>query len=196
MNKIIIATKNLGKIREISHILSDLKIKIIPAKNAGINKDIFEDKKTLEENALKKARFVNKITKEWVLSDDSGIFIDALNGKPGVKSFRWAKNNDIEQYTLTKLINVPTSKRKAYFKTAIALFSPQGKSWLFTGKIAGIITNNPAGKKRDKLPYDTIFIPQNYNKTFAQMTLKQKNQISHRAIALKKFKNFIKSKVK
>jgi len=196
MNKIIFATTNQGKIKEISAILSDLKIKIVSSNDLGITKEIVEDKKTLKGNAVKKASYVNGIMADWVMADDSGIFIDALDGQPGVKSSRWAGKSDIQEYTLKKLKKTPKDKRGANFQTAIVLISPKGKCRVFSGKVDGKIASKPAGASRQSLPYDTIFIPNGYEKTVAEMPRKQKNQISHRALALKKLKTFIKTQIK
>jgi len=195
MKRLIFATQNEGKLKEIKKILADLKLKILGAKEVGIEKMPKERGRTFEENALKKAIYVAKKTKEWTFADDSGLCIEALGGAPGVFSSRWAGENasdeDLIRYTLEKLKKVPKEKRKAYFKTAIALVSPKKEYWLFKGKIEGYITKKPKGKIRKNLPYDSIFVPKGEKITFAQMSLSRKNKISHRAKAILALKKFI-----
>jgi len=196
--KIVFATKNQGKLKEIRAILKDLKIEVLSSDAAGVTKEIIEDKKTLKENALKKARLVAKATGFFALADDSGIFIKKLNGAPGIKSARWAgenaKDSDLVKLTLKKLNKVPANQRQAYFATIAALAAPTGQTRTFTGKVFGTISLAPKGRPRKKLPYDLIFIPQGYKKTFAEMTNQQKNSLSHRGIAFKKLKKFLMSK--
>ena len=193
--KIIFATTNLGKLKEIKAILQDLDIEVISAQAAGITEKIKEDGKTLAENALKKAKYVAKKAKEWALADDTGIFIKALAGKPGIMSARWAgkkaSDKKIINFTLKKLKNIPADQRQAYFQTVAALAAPDGRSWTFEGKINGQITLEPKGMLRSNLPYDAIFIPQGLNKTFAEIPVEQKNLLSHRAQAFAKLKKFL-----
>jgi len=193
--KIFFATQNQGKIKEVNQILKGLPFKIIGAKAAGIHQEIKEDKNTFWENALKKAKFINQTTKQWSIAEDSGLCIKALHGRHGIKTARWAGPNvsskQLVAYTLKKLKNIPSGKRQAYFVCTIALVSPKGKFWLFTGKVKGRIALVPKSTNRPKLPYDLIFIPAGYKKTFAQMTDKRKNRLSHRAQAFNKLKKFI-----
>ncbi|MFA6215966.1 MAG: RdgB/HAM1 family non-canonical purine NTP pyrophosphatase [Patescibacteria group bacterium] len=197
--KLIFASQNKGKLREIKKILADLKIDIASAREAGITKDIKETGKTFEENAFKKAKIICQKTKAWVIAEDSGLCIKALAGKPGVKTARWAgpdaTDEMLVQYTLNKLKNIPQNRRQAYFQTAAVLISPAGKYWIFNGRTDGEISLIPKGKNRVKLPYDRIFIPQGYTKTFAQMSDRQKNELSHRGRAFSKLKKFLKNKV-
>lgn len=196
--KIVFATTNQGKLKEIKVILKDLDIEILSTKQLGITKDIIEDKETLAENALKKANYVASKAKEWALADDTGIFIKALDGKPGIMSARWAgkKANDekIVKFTLNKLKDFPPDQRQAYFQTIAALVAPDGRSWTFEGKINGQITLEPKGTSRKNLPYDLIFIPQGLTKTFAEIPLEQKNFLSHRAQAFNKLKKNLREK--
>ncbi len=197
--KIIFATHNEGKVKEMRALLSDLKIDVFSAVEAGIVEEVEEDGVTLEENAFKKAKFVAVKAGEWAIADDSGLFIEALNGAPGIHSARWVgeiqKYDDLMTYTLDKLRNVPDGERKAYFQTALALCASDGRSWIFCGRDDGEIANGPRGGNiRPQLPYDQIFIPKGYIQTFAEMTDEQKNKLSHRGRAFEQFKKFVKEK--
>ncbi|XOU94823.1 MAG: RdgB/HAM1 family non-canonical purine NTP pyrophosphatase [Candidatus Kerfeldbacteria bacterium] len=196
MKKIIFATHNPGKIREMRDFLGE-GFAVITASEAGILEDVVEDGKTFEENALKKARFVNSKTKEWSMADDSGLCVDALDGRPGIYSARWAGENATDDEILSKLIDelkdVPQEKRTAVFNSAVALVSPDGKEYTFSGHINGSIPELQVGVNNKKLPYDSIFIPEGQDKTFAEMTKEEKNSISHRGIAFNKLKDFLKN---
>lgn len=196
--KLIFATQNQGKLKEIKAILKDLTIEVLNTEQAGITEEIKEDGKTLKDNALKKAKYVAKKTKEWALADDTGIFIQALDGKPGIMSSRWAgkkaTDEKIINFTLKKMKDVPFDQRQAYFQTIAALAAPDGRTWTFEGKINGQITLEPKGTPRKNLPYDLIFIPQGLTKTFAEIPVEQKNLLSHRAQAFAKLKKFLKEK--
>ena len=193
--KIVIATQNPGKLVEIKALLADLNFEISDSREAGYNKEIIEDGKTFSENALIKARTIAKALNLVAIGDDSGICLDDLNGQPGVYSSRWGGNNlnreKLAKFTLKKLEFIPGATRKASFISVIALVDPTGKEEIFEGRVDGKISLKLCGQPRPQLAYDSIFIPDGYAKTFAEMTDEEKNQISHRGIALKKFKEFI-----
>lgn len=192
--KLIFATQNQGKLKEIKDILKDLNIEVLSLENVGITEEIAEDGKTCIENALKKASYVAKESGHWALADDTGLCIKELKGAPGVMTARWAgAGADLVKFTLEKMKNIPQAKRQAYFETIAALVSPDNQSWTFEGRIDGQITQKPLGKNRVKLPYDLIFRPQGFKKTFAEMTDEEKNNISHRGKAFRKLKNFLAS---
>lgn len=196
--KIIFATQNPGKLKEIRKILEDFDIEVLSAKDIGIIGDVAEDGATFEENALKKAKFVADISGKWAIADDSGLCIEMLNNAPGVLSARWAgedaSDKEIARYTLSKMENIPEEKRKAWFETALVLLIPNSERHkCFLGKTMGRIAKAPRGNPRPKLPYDVIFIPAGHNRTFAEMSDEEKNSLSSRGIALKKFKDFLKS---
>jgi len=199
MKRIIFATHSPGKIREMRDILAGLEVEIISAEDAGIFEDPAEDGETFQENALKKAKFVSERTGEWVLADDSGLCIEALNGLPGVKSARWAGDReaaDLTKHTLDQMKNVSEGRRQAYFETAAVLYSPNGRHWFFEGTVKGIITFEPRGTPLPKLQYDVIFVPDGHNRTFAEMSAQEKNAISHRGEAFGKLKKFIEDVIK
>lgn len=187
--KIAVATKNKDKIREIEKILGRgfkiIKLKKFPK--------IIENGKTFKENAIKKAKAIFKITKITTLADDSGLEVKALGGRPGVYSARFAGKrcsySDNNKKLFKLLSNVPYKKRKAKFRTAVAIILPDGKSKTVEGAVSGYIATRPKGL--NGFGYDPAFYYPPLKKTFAQITAVQKNKISHRAIAFKKVKNII-----
>lgn len=198
MKKLIFATNNKNKLFEASELLKDY-VEIVSLENININEDIPEDFETLEKNARQKSSFVYDITKMNCFSDDTGLEVEALNNKPGVYSARFAsmeKNNPgIEgdgKENMNYLLQLMDGlkNRKARFRTAINLIWEE-KHYLFEGIVNGTIAEKPKGEKG--FGYDPVFIPDNYNNTFAQMDISLKNKISHRAIALNNLFSFIKS---
>jgi non-canonical purine NTP pyrophosphatase (RdgB/HAM1 family) len=191
MKELIAATQNPGKLQELLALLSTLGISVQSAKDAGVTEDVVEDADTFEGNALKKARFVAKVTGKPALADDSGIEIDALDGRPGVLTARWAgedgSDENLIRHTLAQLEGVPEGERTATFVTVAALVLPNGEEHTFRGEVKGRIPLEPIGVNRPKLPYDLIFAPEGHDRTFAQMSDEEKNAMSHRARALEKF---------
>lgn len=198
--KIIFATHNADKVKEMKAILSGLDIEILSVDEAGVTEDILEDGKTFEENAFKKAKFVSEKIGEWVVVDDSGLCVDVLGGEPGIYSARYAgeKASSLEHinFVLGKMKNVPWEKRTATFYTVGVVVSPGGEHWTFVGKVVGRLTLAPRGTMRPKLPYDVIFIPDGDNRTFAEMSDREKNSLSHRGLAFRKLKEFLKEKLR
>ena len=193
MSKIIIATNNQHKTVEIRSILKENnKIKILSLKDFGIKADINEDGKTLEENALIKAAYVYKLLGIPALADDTGLFVDALNGEPGVYSARYAGEDATYEDNCKKLTshleNIPEDKRTAEFVSVICLYINEKDHYFFKGTCKGKIINE--GKGTNGFGYDPIFAPEDSEKTFAELNDSEKNKISHRALALKKFKTF------
>lgn len=191
---IVIATKNENKVKEIKKILHGTGISIKPLSAFPPIPDIKEDGKTLEENAIKKAETIAQQFNCPVLADDSGLFVPALNNQPGVKSARYAglacdylANN---KKLLKAMNNFSGKARRAFFATCMALAIPGKKSQTRIGKIWGKITETSTGE--NGFGYDPIFIPQGHDKTFAQMSAKEKNSISHRALAVMKIAQVIK----
>ncbi len=189
--KIILSSGNKHKIVEIKDILKDLPFEVISKNDLGYEDfDVDEDGTTLEENAFKKAIELHKLTKGIVIADDTGLFVDALDGEPGVYSARYAgeptsdKNN--RELLLKKLQNVPYENRTAYFKTVIAIIYEDGSKASAEGKVNGIIGFEEKGQ--NGFGYDSLFIVENTGKTFAEMTEDEKNKISHRARALQNLK--------
>lgn len=195
--KLIFATHNPGKAKEMRAMLADLHVEVVSMDEAGVAEDVLEDRKTFEGNALKKARFVASRTGELTLAEDSGLCIKALGGAPGVYSARWAgegaSDDEMVRHILLKMNDILEPKRQAWFKTALALVAPDGKERVFRGRVDGMVSIAPRGTMRSKLPYDMVFIPKGHMRTFAEMTDTEKNLISHRGRAFVKFKEFLKT---
>lgn len=197
---IIFATHNRGKLEELKALFSETSFTVVSADDVGVTEDVVEDGKTFAENALKKARFVHERVKHksWVVADDSGLCIRALGGAPGVLSRRWAGEDadDAERirFTLAKIADVPYGAREAYFETALALISPEGTEQVFSARVNGTLTKEPQGEARPHLVYDVIFIPDGYDNTFAQMTMAEKNSMSHRGQAFNALRDFLLSR--
>ncbi|MDF2607685.1 MAG: XTP/dITP diphosphatase [Bacillales bacterium] len=186
--EILIATKNIGKINEFKSMFEILGHNIKSLFDFPDIPDIEETGTTFEENAIIKARELSKITGKIVISDDSGLEVDALNGEPGVYSARYAGNfkNDEDNISLVleKLIDVPTEKRTARFVCVIAVAFPSGNIETFKGICEGIITTEKKGS--EGFGYDPIMYIPKLDRTMAELTKEEKNQISHRGNALRK----------
>ncbi|MCK5450778.1 MAG: RdgB/HAM1 family non-canonical purine NTP pyrophosphatase [Candidatus Omnitrophica bacterium] len=195
MTNILIATHNLNKRKEIKTLLKDFSnIKVLSLDDIKIDPPrIVEDGKTFRQNAVKKAVITSQFVDGLVLADDSGLVLDILGGKPGVRSARFARKHatDIENNKkLLKLLEkMDGEKRAAKFVCHITLATKGKLLENFEGVIWGMITKK--GRGQNGFGYDPIFVPDGYNKTFAQMTAAYKNKISHRALALKQLKEHI-----
>ncbi len=183
--KLILATNNEHKVSEISHKLKPLGIEAVAQKEVLTEPvDAEETGETLDENALIKAKAVWDLTGGWVMADDSGLFVQALNGEPGVHSARYAGVEHDDKGNNDKLLKKMKNKnhRKGAFKTAIALIDPDGNYELIHGECPGDILHAPRGD--EGFGYDPIFQPEGYDVSFAEMREEEKNKISHRARAL------------
>jgi XTP/dITP diphosphohydrolase len=193
--KIVFATKNPGKLIEMNELMVGLDVEVASAKDCGVKGSAVEDGKTFEDNALKKALFVLEQIQDWSLAEDAGLCAEALNGKPGVHSARWAGENAGNEQILDHLLEVmkdiPIEKRSGYFENALVLAAPDKRNWVFKGRVDGVVALKPRGKPRPKLPYDQIFIPDGYDKTFAEMTSQEKNNLSHRGQAFRQLRKFV-----
>ena len=187
-NKLIVATKNKGKLEEFVQLLAHLPLEIISMADAGINGDIEENGTTFEENALIKARSVWKITGDTVIADDSGLEVDFLNGAPGVYSARYAgegaTDEDKNRKLLDALAGVPMDKRAARFVCVIAVVFPDASSFTVKGTCEGYIATEPAGS--NGFGYDPLLYVPEIGLTIAQMEADMKNSISHRGNAIRK----------
>ncbi len=191
MIEILIATNNLGKVKEIKDILDSHKIKILTMKDFPPLPKIEEDGKTYQENAFKKARKISEYTGKICLADDSGLEIDYLKGKPGIYSSRWGNSDEERINKVLKLLeNVPINKRNAKFVCVVVLVFPNGKIYMVKEECKGSITFNPKGEHG--FGYDPIFLVPEYSKTFAELGDKTKNQVSHRGKAMRRMINIIK----
>ncbi len=194
--EIVLATRNKKKIEEIKRITAGLPIAILSLDNFPDCPETVEDQDTFEGNAVKKAVEVCRYTGKPALADDSGLEVDALNGSPGVYSARYAGGsggNDVKNYekVLSELKSVPVEKRGAQFVCCMALVFPDGKIETFSGYAKGRIGSEPKGKSG--FGYDPVFIPAGHEKTFAEMTGLEKDNLSHRGKALEKLKQFLHS---
>ena len=191
MKKVIFATGNQGKMKEIREILGDLDIELLSLKDAGIQADIVEDGKTFEENAQIKARTVCSLTGEIVLADDSGLEIDYLNKEPGIYSARYMGEDTsyrIKNANLIERLNgVPDEKRTARFVCAIAAAFPDGTMKTVRATMEGRIGYEEKGE--NGFGYDPIFYLPEYGCTSAELSMEEKNKISHRGKALRLIKD-------
>ncbi len=189
-DKILLATKNKGKIREIKSILSDMDIEVVSLDEVDSLPDVEEDGKTFYENALKKAKEIAEATDMMTLADDSGLEVDVLGGDPGVYSARYAGDNatddDNNRRLLDTLRDVPVEKRTARFRCVIVVYHPSGKWMSAEGTCEGIITDQPKGE--GGFGYDPIFLLPKLGRTMAELSPDEKNSLSHRANALKSLK--------
>lgn len=193
-DKIIFATGNKNKMREIRDILSDLGMEILSMKEAGIDKEINEDGKTFEENALIKARAVAEYTDAVVLADDSGLEIDYLNKEPGIYSARYlGEDTSYEiknQALLDRLSGVKKEDRTARFVCAIAAVLPDKREFVVRETIEGYIGEKPAGT--NGFGYDPIFYVDEYGCSTAELLEEKKNEVSHRGKALRAMREVLK----
>jgi len=191
--KLLLATNNKGKLREYQSLLQGIPFEIVTLADQGITADVAEIGKSFEENAALKATSLAAIS--WLLSlaDDSGLEVDALGGEPGSLSHRYAGENasdaDRVDYLLSKLKDVPEKKRTAQFRCVIAIAEPHGRVELCSGVCRGVIINEPRGT--NGFGYDPIFYLPELNKTMAELTLEEKNRVSHRARAAEKARELL-----
>ncbi len=189
--KIIFATNNAHKLAEVSAVLGS-DFELVTPRECGVTEDIPETAETLEGNALQKAHYLKAKTGLDCFADDTGLEVDALGGAPGVRSARYATDgHDFEANNRLLLKNLEgIENRKARFRTVIALLQ-DGKEYLFEGVVEGEIAKEHSGV--EGFGYDPIFYPEGAVRTFAEMSKEEKNQISHRARAVKKLVNHLKT---
>ena len=189
----IVATRNKGKIREIREALKGLDLQIQALSDFSEVPEIEEDGESFAENALKKARFYSKHFGKLTIADDSGLEVDGLNRLPGIYSARYAGERASSQENNKKLLSemegLPISKRGARFKCILAVVSPGGREVIAEGSCRGRIGFREKGKRG--FGYDPLFVLPKSGKTMAELSLKEKNRISHRGKALKKLKRLI-----
>ena len=196
IRRILFATGNEGKMREIRSILADTGAEVLSMKEAGVSVDIVEDGATFEENALIKARAVAAALTEAdsvVLADDSGLVIDALGGEPGIFSARYMGEDtsygEKNANLIGRLEGVPDEKRTARFVCAIAAVMPDGREFQVRAAIEGRIGYEQKGE--GGFGYDPIFYVPEFGKTTAEMTAEEKNRVSHRGKALEQMKEVL-----
>lgn len=193
MKKLLIATRNEGKLKEISSFLSDLPIEISSLKDVGITDDFEEKGKSYKDNSQQKALFFAKISNLPTIADDGGIEIDALNGAPGIKSRRWLGEKTTDQKILEHMAKVAKqlkNNRCAFFKTVIALALPNGKVWSVDGEVEGIIAEKPYMRLLKGYPYRSFFYLPKIKKYYHEdeLTNDEQKEYNHRYKAIQKLK--------
>jgi len=190
MPKLLLATNNKGKIREYKSLLKGIPYEIVTLAEQGVTTEVNEVGGSFEENAKLKAATLAAQSGLLSLADDSGLEVDALGGEPGSLSHRYAGEGatdaDRINYLLSRLRGVPEKERTARFRCVIAIAEPNGKVKLFSGECPGLITTEPRGNRG--FGYDPIFYLPEFGKTMAELSLDEKNRISHRAKAAEKAK--------
>jgi XTP/dITP diphosphohydrolase len=191
MNTIIFATNNEHKVIEVKAILKKM-FKILSLKEAGIEIDIPEPYNSLQENAFEKARVIHQLTGKNCFAEDTGLEVEVLNGEPGVKSARYAGGERSFEKNIDKLLGKLENKenRNAQFKTVVCLIE-NGKQKIFEGTCKGTIIAQRRGDSG--FGYDPVFIPDGSTKTFAEMSMEEKNRFSHRKKAIEKLTRYLKA---
>ena len=197
MRKIIFATGNENKMKEIRQILGDMDVEILSMKQAGISADIVEDGATFEENAVIKAKAIAEMTQEIVLADDSGLEIDYINKEPGIYSARYMGEDTSyhikNQNLIDRLKDAKEEERTARFVCAIAAAFPNGEVLTTIGTVEGTIAYEEKGE--NGFGYDPIFYVPEFGCTTAELSEEAKNDISHRGNALRAMKEKLKDKI-
>ena len=188
--KVVLASKNKHKLEEITKITEKFDMELVLESELGVDIDVEETGSTFEENSFLKAEAVMKATGLPALADDSGIAVDALNGEPGIYSARYGFDESLDDRGRLNLLlknteNVPDDKRQAKFVCVITLVTPDGQTIQARGEVHGMLLRAPAGE--NGFGYDPIFYYPPFGKSLAQVSPEEKNQVSHRANALKVF---------
>jgi XTP/dITP diphosphohydrolase len=190
---VILSTTNPSKALQIQTLFSDSSIRVLTLAEAGIEGEAVEDGETLRENAAKKAWYAHeRAGGRWVMADDSGIFIHALDDAPGVHSARWAgdvSTDEITQYTLKRLEGA--SDRSAAFRTVVVVISPEGEEHEFTGEVEGQVLDAARTQPQPRMPYSPLFVPDGETLCWAEMTTEHENRVSHRGIAFRQARAFL-----
>ena len=192
--KQVLATRNLGKVRELTEMLNDCRgLEVLSLVEFPDAPEVIEDGKTYEENAIKKATQIAEYTGLPTLADDSGLEVDALSGAPGIHSARYAgegaSNTERIQKLLNALKDVPDPRRTAHFQCTVAIVEPGGQSRVAVSVCDGRIIREPRGAHG--FGYDPVFVPSGYDQTFAELGDEVKNRISHRAKAFAMVKELL-----
>ena len=197
IHELVLATANPDKQQELKALLGNVGPTILTLENFPEVPDVLEDGSTCQENAIKKATEIARFTGKWALADDTGLEVDALNGRPGVYAARYAGEHATYEDNCRKLLKelegIPLTQRTARFITVIALSDPRGNVDVAEGILHGRISPKPQGSHG--FGYDPVFYVPDFDNTLAEMSLGQKNQISHRARALKKTKEILLKKL-
>jgi XTP/dITP diphosphohydrolase len=193
MTELVIATRNRGKMKEIEAFLAGLVDRVVCAADFDAFPETVEDGATFEANALKKAREAMAFTGLPALADDSGLAVDALDGRPGVYSARFAGEGAGDAANnarlLEELAGVPHERRQAAFVCSLAFVAPDGREKVFSGRVGGHILEEARGN--GGFGYDPLFLVEGFDRTMAELSLEEKNRISHRGQALRQLKEYL-----
>jgi XTP/dITP diphosphohydrolase len=196
--EVVLATRNHGKIREMTMVLEDEGIQVYSLNDFPGVTEVLEDGATFRENALKKARQVARLTGKLTVADDSGLEVSGLDGKPGVLSARYAgegaTDGENNEKLLEALEGLPKKKREASFRCVLALVDPSGGETVIEDECRGMILTERRGNRG--FGYDPVFFFPPLDKTFAELTEAEKNRVSHRGKALRRLKEILKDKVR
>lgn len=191
LSMLVVATTNKNKLKEFKEILKDFDIEVRSLADFGPIPPVIEDGDTFDENAYKKALHTAKVLGLPAIADDSGLVVEALNGAPGVYSARYAGEDATDEENCNKLLKELKGKdnKKAYFQCVLSIAVPSGPALTYEGKCEGIILDEKRGD--NGFGYDPLFYFEKYGKTFAQLSMDEKNTVSHRGKALKEVKSEI-----
>lgn len=185
--KLLLATKNRGKVREVSEILSGLGVEVVCLADLPGAPEVDEDGETFVENARKKAHALASWSGSMTLADDSGLEVEALGGRPGVRSARYAGDRATDEENNRKLLEelrgIGPEARRARFRCVMVLAAPDGREWVTEGTWEGVIAAEPRGSSG--FGYDPVFLLPEQNRTVAELLPEEKNRMSHRAMALR-----------
>lgn len=186
---LVIATRNKNKLREFKEILKDLQIEVRSLDDFGPTPEAIEDGESFDENAYKKAIHTAKVLGLPAIADDSGLVVEALNGEPGVYSARYAGENASDEENLQKLLKEldGVKDRKAYFQCVLSIAVPSGPALTYEGRCDGVIIEEKRGN--NGFGYDPVFYFEEFGKTFAELSMDEKNSVSHRGKALNEVKS-------
>lgn len=193
MRELFVATRNRGKLKEFESLFAGVVDRLLSPADIPDVPEVTEDGTTFQENAVKKARTAAQAIGKPVFADDSGLVVDALGGRPGVYSARYAgegaSDNDNNALLLREMASIPAKERTAAFRCVIALCFPDGTCRTFDGELKGVILDTPRGT--GGFGYDPLFLVPEYGQTLAELPLDVKNRISHRGNALVKLKEYL-----
>ena len=194
MKKILVATRNKGKFKELMEVLSDLPFNFVSLNDEHIEGDTEENGMTYEENAIIKAEYFGRLTGLPTVADDSGILVEALAGELGVKTRRWGAGHDAsDEKWLDFFLNRMKSEknRRAEFVSVVAFYRPGEETLTFRGECTGEILDTPQVELEPGIPLSAVFLPDGKNKVFSALETNEKNEISHRGKAIKKCHDYL-----
>lgn len=192
---IILSTRNPTKARQIKAVFAGSRFNILTLDDAHIEGKVIEDGVTLQENSFKKARYAHERAPAgtWTMADDTGIFIDALGGEPGIQAAYWGgaalTTEERMRFIIKQMEDI--EDRSATFRTCVALVSPEGTEYFFIGEAAGRLLETPRAEPQPEMPYSPLFVPDGDTRSWAEMTTEEENVISHRGKAFAQARAFL-----